>query len=558
MSDDRSPIRRSPKEIGSMALVFVFLLAIIYSVLPDAEDDIETNFCPQAEALKPVDSPFYSSEKFHTSEYERYSVGVMQGAIRVPTMSFDDMNGDPSKEPRFEVFKKLHEYLFATFPIAARYVENVNTYGLLYTIPGSDSSLKPAVFMAHQDVVPVPEATVDLWDYEPFSGHFDDEWIHGRGTADTKDSLVGILEAAEALLKQGWSPNRTIILSFGFDEEISGFRGAKILSETLEQRYGTNGVLMIVDEGFGMPELHGSLIGSLAVSEKGYLDITVDLNTPGGHSSVPPDHTGIGIMSRLVKYLEADPFTPELGDINPTLGLYRCAAEHSPHMNKELRRTILDLNSHDHRSKLTDYISGIHDQKYLIRSSQAIDVINGGIKLNALPERVTLKVNHRIDLNSGVNAVMDRFEEHVIEIARDFNLGVESDGETLLEHGVSGFFNITAGHTLEPSPISPQTGPIWDIITGNTRGALESFPYPTKELVMAPSLFWANTDTRYYWNLSRAIYRFKPALAEDTVNFHTVNERLRFRSHLLTVAWYYDLFQLIDKEIDTTKDLLIQ
>lgn len=37
---------------------------------------------------------------------------------------------------------------------------------------------------------------------------------------------MGLLEAASALLDEGYTPNRTLLLAFGHDEEVGGFAGA--------------------------------------------------------------------------------------------------------------------------------------------------------------------------------------------------------------------------------------------------------------------------------------------------------------------------------------------
>lgn len=44
------------------------------------------------------------------------------------------------------------------------------------------------------------------------------------------------------------------------------------------------------------------------VSENGMYDISIELNTPGGHSSIPPDHTAIGIIGALAVHMEQTPF----------------------------------------------------------------------------------------------------------------------------------------------------------------------------------------------------------------------------------------------------------
>ena len=53
----------------------------------------------------------------------------------------------------------------------------------------------------------------------------------------------------EILINNGFKPARTIVLSFGFDEEISGTRGAQPLSEHLLSEYGEDGFAMLIDEG---------------------------------------------------------------------------------------------------------------------------------------------------------------------------------------------------------------------------------------------------------------------------------------------------------------------
>ena len=77
------------------------------------------------------------------------------------------------------------------------------------------------LFMAHQDVVPVPKVTEGDWKYPPYSGHNDGDKIWGRGSEDCKNNLMGILNTLEFLLSQDFEPKRTILAGFGFDEEIS-------------------------------------------------------------------------------------------------------------------------------------------------------------------------------------------------------------------------------------------------------------------------------------------------------------------------------------------------
>jgi Gly-Xaa carboxypeptidase len=265
--------------------------------------------CPQVEPLvlkstKELDDmeDYLQSKTFRDKSIERLS-----GAVQIPTQSYDDL-GPVGEDPRWDIFYTFADYLAKTFPLAhsALQVEKVNTHGLLYTWPGTNPKLKPTVLMAHQDVVPVPESTVEQWTYPPFSGFYDGKSIWGRGASDCKNQLTGILEAIEALVGANFAPQRTVILSFGFDEEVGGPRGAQYLAQFLLKRYGHNGVAVIVDEGAVNVESWGRDWAIPGVAEKGAVDVDITVRMPGGHSSIPPQHNGIGVASELISLIEGE------------------------------------------------------------------------------------------------------------------------------------------------------------------------------------------------------------------------------------------------------------
>lgn len=59
------------------------------------------------------------------------------------------------------------------------------------------------------------------------------------------------------------------------------------MGQWLEQKYGADSMALIVDEGGGLSEVFGQMFALPAVAEKGYLDVELQVQTLGGHSSVP-------------------------------------------------------------------------------------------------------------------------------------------------------------------------------------------------------------------------------------------------------------------------------
>jgi carboxypeptidase PM20D1 len=114
--------------------------------------------------------------------------------------------------------------------------------------------------MAHLDVVPVEAGTESNWKYPPFEGRIAEGYIWGRGAWDDKMSVMGILEAVEKLLADGFQPKRTIYIAFGHDEEVGGLRGAGRIAPLLQERGAA--LEFVLDEGSLITE--GVIAGMVA------------------------------------------------------------------------------------------------------------------------------------------------------------------------------------------------------------------------------------------------------------------------------------------------------
>ncbi len=193
----------------------------------------------------------------------------LAAALRIETISYQDRG-----QIDYAAFRQLNDYLAQTYPrvFGELDVEFVNDYSLLIRWPGSDPELDPVLFTAHTDVVPIEPGTEQDWTHPPFDGVIADGRIYGRGTLDDKVGVLGLLEAAEQLLSQGYRPRRGIVLAFGHDEEISGLEGAAALARRMKE-LGLRFQWM-VDEG-GMiladnPLLPDRPMAMVNVAEKGY------------------------------------------------------------------------------------------------------------------------------------------------------------------------------------------------------------------------------------------------------------------------------------------------
>ncbi|KAF2488921.1 vacuolar carboxypeptidase-like protein Cps1 [Lophium mytilinum] len=486
-----------------------------------------------------------------SAKFRNESISRLAGSVKIPTMSFDDL-GPIGEDKRWEVFYDFEAYLKGAFPLLheSLTLEKVNTHGLLYTWKGSDSTLKPTLLMAHQDVVPVPESTIPQWTHPPFSGFYDGKYVWGRGASDCKNQLIGIMEAVELLIEAGFEPMRTVILSFGFDEEASGTQGAGYLAPYLFSKYGHDAIAVAVDEGAGVGSIWGTNFALPGVAEKGYIDVDVVLRMPGGHSSIPPPHNGIGVMSELITLIEANTYEPHLYSDNPYLSLLHCGAEHSPEFPPKLRKLLSKRSDGSKSCSEKDHLALEASKagrpiKYLMTTSVAVDVIQGGVKVNALPERTSATVNHRINVGEHPSDVKEKVTRLASNIAHKYNLTLHAfEGEET----PSSITLLARNTTLEPAPVTPtdiREDTPYKILSGTTRALYGD------NVLVAPGIMTGNTDTRYYWDLTSHIFRYAVGFDPDDEaglgNIHTVNERASVKAHIAAVRWFSFFIRNMDE-----------
>lgn len=544
---NEKPIPKSKLLYKALQLSAITLLGGFFVLQNYNSQDVgfslrKDELCPQPQPV-----PIVEHEKIqyilHDEEYRNVSASLLSQAVQIDTTIFDNTSD-------FTKWLKFHQYLEEKFPLVHKHAKlhKVNEYGLLFEFEGTNEEKKPVVFLAHQDTVPIGDPKD--WLRNPWSGEYDGNNVYGRGVSDCKNLLVGLMESVEMLLQDGKSDfKRKFFLSLGFDEEVGGPRGAVKLAEYLVDYLGENSVEYITDEGPMMfTESDETYYGFIMTGEKGYTDLFVKVNTPGGHSSMPKDHTSIGMMSTFLHRYERNLYDPEFVEDTPWKGCLNCMAAHG-NLDKELKNLIQNSNSSPKIQKeLLSYLSELPEWKYSVRTSQAIDIIAGGDKANSLPREVTATINHRIAYGDSVDIIKEKATEIGKSTAYEFGIGLSVFGIDLIPETESGLLNITIGDTaMNPIRASLPQGETWDFFGGSIKAFYEQEVFPEKfestgkSLIVTPAMFPGNTDMRHYLKLSPNLYRSQPgSLAASDMSAHDHDEWMSMDSHLEIVAFYYN------------------
>ena len=214
-----------------------------------------------------------------------------------------------------EKYRGFHQVLRELFPAVFANCEFHDLEGsILLRWPGR-SSEKPVLFLAHMDVV---EANAADWTYPPFSGEIADGRLYGRGSGDTKCSLMAAFQSVEESIEEGIVPDQDVWIGSSCTEEVGG-PGAPRMARWLKD-HGVR-LALLEDEGGAitsepMKGLEG-LYAMVGVYEKGFANFKFTARGSGGHSAQPPKNTPIPRLARFVSAVERRSpfrreFTPEV------------------------------------------------------------------------------------------------------------------------------------------------------------------------------------------------------------------------------------------------------
>ncbi len=432
----------------------------------------------------------------------------LSGALKLKTIATREPDSYQAAQ-----FTRMLDYLEQNFGRVASATEYERHPGsVVFRWVGREPELAPLLLLAHLDVVPVEHGTEEAWTWPPFSGEIAMGFIWGRGALDDKSNALAMLEAISLLVGEGFQPRRTVILAFGLDEEIGGEGGARLQAE----RFAQEGLApaLILDEGLAI--LDGLVPGvarpvaAIGIAEKGYATVKLRVQGEGGHASMPPRQTAVGILGAALAELEATPC--EAGYDGVAAAFLSSLAGEMPFASK-----LLVSNDWISAPLLASQLSKAPETDALLRTTTAVTMSSGGVAENVLPEQAVASVNFRIHPRDSVADVL----AHVERVVADERVSIE------LVEGA-----------WEPSALSPLEDEAWWLLH---RSILECF----EEALVAPSLVLGATDARHYAGLSKNVYRFSPMrlAKQDLARLHGTDERISIPDYVAMIRFYMRLMR---------------
>lgn len=434
-----------------------------------------------------------------------YAVKTLAEMIKCRTVSSREKNNEDEKE--FDKFKELLPKLFPeTHKVCER--EFIGDRAVLYKWKGRIPE-KPAVFMAHFDVVSVVE---ENWSRPPFDAVIEDGVLWGRGTLDTKGTLNGVMSAAENLIKQGFIPEHDIYFSFAGDEEISGY-GAPSVVDELEKR-GIKPEL-VIDEGGAVVENVFPGVKSpcalVGIAEKGPLDVKYEIKSQGGHASAPPPHTAVGKLSAACVKIENKPFKMEISkavrEMFDTLGRHSTFVYRMIFANLWCFKGVLDKMCRKKGGELNA----------LMRTTVAFTQMEGSKGSNVLPPYAKMVSNLRLNGSETVESAV----EYLRKTAGDADI------------------DISVIYGTNPSLVSDTSCESW-------RKVKNAISCTWPEAIVSPYLMVACSDSRHFNRISDKVYRFSAMAlsSEERAMIHGNDERVPLSTVKKTVEFYINIMKM--------------
>jgi len=357
---------------------------------------------------------------------------------------------------------------------------------LVARLRGRDTGEKPILLLAHIDVV---EADPADWTLPPFELIERDGMFYGRGTADDKDEAAIYIANLIRMKEEGYVPDRDIIVALTADEEGGPANGVRWLLEN--RRELIDAAFAFNEGGGGIVENGRRIANTVQAAEKKYLDFTLEVTNPGGHSSRPREDNAINELAQALVRIAAHRFPVRLNEVTRAY-FERSATLVEPQQADAIRRLLADESD----TAAIRVLSADERLNAMLRTTCVATMLSGGHAPNALPQRARANVNCRL-LPDEDPAEVQRTLERVAAVPT---------------------LRITPVDEAKDSPPSPLTA---EVLGAIERVTAEMWP----GVPVVPTMSTGATDGLYLRNAGIPVYGVSGLFYGET-NAHGMNERI--------------------------------
>jgi acetylornithine deacetylase/succinyl-diaminopimelate desuccinylase-like protein len=353
---------------------------------------------------------------------------------------------------------------------------------------------KPLLLLAHLDVV---EAKREDWERDPFRLVEEGGYFYARGSVDDKAMASIFVANMIRYKKQGYKPDRDLILALTADEELgstSKWNGANWLvknnRDLIDAEFGLN-------EGGGGELKNGKpLLNRVQAAEKVSVHFRLEVKNPGGHSSRPrPDNAIYELAEGLAKFGKFQfPVT-----LNETTRIYfsRSAQFQSGQTADDMRTVARDIPNPEAAARLSQSPT----LNSTLRTTCVATRLDGGHANNALPQTARATVNCRILPGDPVDGVLKTIQQVVGD-------------------------KVTVTRASEPVPSAPSA--LGSQIMGPLEKVSNEF-WPGVPVI--PAMSTGATDSRFMRNGGISMYGVSGLfIDQDDNRSHGLNERMPVKS----------------------------
>lgn len=369
---------------------------------------------------------------------------------------------------------------------------------------------KPVLWICHLDVV---QALPEDWTVPPFTLTEKDGFFYGRGTSDIKGDDAALVESLIRLKREGFVPDRDIIVALTADEEDGTNNGPEFLLKSHRDLIDA-GLVLNPDGGGGAIKDGRKLYYGIQTSEKTYVTFQLETTNKGGHSSVPEPDNAIDRLAQGLLKLQAYRFPVHITDTQRGWFGKMAAFETGP-----AHDDMLALSKTPPDPAAVERYGSTPFGNAALRTTCVVTQIKGGHAENALPQRATASFQCRMMPGETQAEVQGQIERAL------------ADPQV----------KVTVLNPAAPGPESPPIPAVFDKLGGVIEGMWPGVP-------AVPVMDFGASDSKYTRGAGMPTYAMSSIFVDvDDVRAHGRDERIGVAEFYQGVEFTYRVMKRMSR-----------